>query len=318
MAESPRSLKELSALLDALSANIGQVFLGKPEVIRLVLVSLLADGHLLLEDVPGVGKTLLAKALARSLSCKFARIQFTPDLLPSDLIGVTIYREQTGQFLFQPGPVFTEILLADEINRATPRTQSALLEAMSERQVTVDGETRRLGTPFLVVATQNPYEFEGTYPLPESQVDRFLLRLKVGYPNREAERAILTQHRVGEPIDSINSVLGPDDILALQKFTREVQVDPTIADYVLDLIEATRANPEIVLGASTRAALALYRASQAMAVTAGRDYVVPDDVKGIAEAVLAHRLVTRGWTQGGHPDASPAVREILSRVRIPA
>ena len=182
MPDTPPSLKELSARLEALRANIGQVFLGKPDVIRLALIALLADGHLLLEDVPGVGKTLLAKALARSLTCKFNRIQFTPDLLPSDLIGVTIYREQTGQFQFQPGPVFAEIVLADEINRSTPRTQLALLEAMSERQVTVDGETRRLGTPFLVVATQNPHEFEGTYPLPESQVDRFLMRVKVGYP----------------------------------------------------------------------------------------------------------------------------------------
>ncbi len=317
MAESLRSLKELSAHLAALRANIGQVFLGKPEVIRLVLVGLLADGHLLLEDVPGVGKTLLAKALARSLTCKFTRIQFTPDLLPSDLIGVTVYREQTGQFLFQPGPLFAEIVLADEINRATPRTQSALLEAMSERQVTVDGETRPLGPPFLVVATQNPHEFEGTYPLPESQIDRFLLRLKIGYPDREAERAILAQHRGGEPVETLAPVLGPAEILALQIHTREVRVDPAIADYVLDLVEATRTHPEIVLGASTRAALALYRASQAQAVTSGRDYVVPDDVKSLAEAVLAHRLVTRGWAQGGHPDGSPVVREILARLKVP-
>jgi MoxR-like ATPase len=317
MAELPRSQKELSTLLDALRANIAQVFLGKPDVIRLVLVGLLADGHLLLEDVPGVGKTLLAKALSRSLACKFSRIQFTPDLLPSDLTGVTIYREQTGQFIFQPGPIFTEIVLADEINRATPRTQSALLEAMSERQVTVDGETRRLGPPFLVIGTQNPYEFEGSFPLPESQVDRFLIRLKVGYANRENERAILTQHRSGEPVEDLKPVLSPKEIVDMQVCTRDVRLDGAIADYILDLVDATRSSPDIVLGASTRAALALYRASQAMAVVAGRNYVVPDDVKVLAEPVLAHRLVTRGWTQGGHPDASPVVREIVARVKVP-
>src|SRR5690348_11826145 len=194
MSMPPRPPKELAALLDTLASNIGGVFLGKPEVIRLALVALLADGHLLLEDVPGVGKTLLAKSLARSLACRFNRIQFTPDLLPGDLIGVTIYRDKSGEFVFQPGPLFAEVVLADEINRATPRTQSALLEAMSERQITVDGTTRQLGPPFLVVATQNPHEFEGTYPLPESQLDRFLLRVRVGYPDRATERAILTQH----------------------------------------------------------------------------------------------------------------------------
>ena len=314
---SSRSPRELAALLESLQANVGRVFLGKPEVIRMVAVALLADGHILLDDVPGVGKTLLAKALARSLACKFHRIQFTPDLLPADLIGVTIYKAQTGDFVFHPGPVFAEIVLADEINRATPRTQSALLEAMQERQVTVDGTTRPLGPPFLVVATQNPHEFEGTYPLPESQLDRFLLRVKVGYPDRQAERAILTHHRAGEPVEKLQPVLQPADILALQAHVRTVRVDAAIAEYILDLIGETRKHAELALGASTRAALALYRAAQAYAVTAGRDYTVPDDVKALAEPVLAHRLVTRSWAAGGHPDSAPIVRDVLSKLKVP-
>jgi MoxR-like ATPase len=318
MSKPPRPPKELAALLDTLASNIGGVFLGKPEVIRLALVALLADGHLLLEDVPGVGKTLLAKSLARSLACRFNRIQFTPDLLPGDLIGVTIYRDKSGEFVFQPGPLFAEVVLADEINRATPRTQSALLEAMSERQITVDGTTRQLGPPFLVVATQNPHEFEGTYPLPESQLDRFLIRVKIGYPDRQAERAILTQHRGSEPIEGLKPVLDPTDLVALQAQTRAVRVDDAIADYILNIVDRTRSHTDVLLGASTRAAIALYRAAQALALTFGRDYVIPDDVKHLAESVLSHRLVTRGWTQGGHPDASPVVREILSKVEPPA
>ncbi len=309
--------EDLYALTSRLQENVGSVVLGKADSIKLAVVALLAEGHVLLEDVPGVGKTLLAKAFARSLGCVFHRIQFTPDLLPGDLIGTSVFHQPTGEFVFQPGPVFAQVVLADEINRATPRTQSALLEAMSERQVTVDGATRPLGPPFLVVATQNPYEFEGTYPLPESQLDRFLMRVRVGYPDREAERAILLQHRAGEPVESLGPVLTPDEVLSLQRQTRAVTVDPSVADYVLDIVEGTRAHPDVSLGASTRAALALYRAAQASALTAGRDYVTPDDVKTLASPVLAHRLVTRGYAGGGHDDAGRVVAEVLSGVTVP-
>jgi MoxR-like ATPase len=313
----PQPPADLARLLDTLRENVAGVFLGKPEVIRLAVIALLADGHLLLEDVPGVGKTLLAKALARSLNCSFHRIQFTPDLLPGDLIGTSIYHQHESRFEFQPGPVFAQVIVADEINRATPRTQSALLEAMSERQVTVDGLTRPLGPPFLVLATQNPYEFEGTYALPESQLDRFLLRVKVGYPDRAAERSILTQHRRGEPVDSLQPVLQPSEIVALQLLTRNVRVEQPVADYMLDLVHATRDHPDVSLGASTRAALAYYRAIQATAMLAGRQYATPDDVKVLAVPVLAHRLMTKAWDQGGSNDTVAIVEEILARTKVP-
>jgi MoxR-like ATPase len=311
--------EQIRPLLGRLQENVGSVLLGKPELIRLSLIALLAEGHLLLEDVPGVGKTLLAKALARSLDCTFHRIQFTPDLLPSDVLGTSIFHQPSGEFVFQPGPIFAQIVVADEINRATPRTQSALLEAMSEQQVSIDGRTRPLEAPFLVLATQNPFEFEGTYPLPESQLDRFLMRLAVGYPDRAAERNILLQHRAGEPVDHLQPVIGVAEVLALQAKVRVVRVEPALADYVLDLTEATRKHPEVTLGASTRAGLALYRATQAAALIDGRDYAVPDDVKALAPAVLAHRILTRGFRQSSRDDTATAVlREIIETTPVPA
>jgi MoxR-like ATPase len=304
--------------LARLRASLGTVLLGKPEVIDLALVNLLAEGHLLIEDVPGVGKTLLARALARSLGCTFHRIQFTPDLLPSDLIGTSVFHQATGRFAFQPGPLFAQIVLADEINRATPRTQSALLEAMNDRQVTVDGQTHSLGPPFLVMATQNPYEFEGTYPLPESQLDRFLIRLAIGYPDRAAEKAVLAQHRGCEPVDSLEPVLTAEEIVRLQAQVRQVRVDDSLNDYILDLVTATRQHPDVYLGASTRAALSLDRAARARALLDGRDYVIPDDIKRLADAVLTHRLLVKGHRTGLPGDsASKIMRDILQRIPVP-
>jgi MoxR-like ATPase len=307
--------------LSRLHDTVAGVLLGKPEVVRLALVALLAEGHLLIEDVPGIGKTLLAKALARSLSCSFHRIQFTPDLLPADLLGTSVFQQDKGQFVFMPGPLFAQVILADEINRATPRTQSALLEAMSDRQVSMDGVSRPLGPPFFVLATQNPYEFEGTYPLPESQLDRFLLRLRIGYPDRPAERQILTAHRGGEPVDHLQSVLSPEEVLRLQEVVRTVRVDDSLSEYLLDLVCATREHPDVTLGASTRAALALYRAAQALALIEGLDYVVPDHVKRLAPAVLAHRLLTRRAATArlglGEGPAEEIVAEIVRQTPIP-
>lgn len=316
---SPPPADELMAMLNRLLDNVGTVVLGKTEVIKLAVVALLAEGHVLIEDVPGVGKTLLARALAASIDCSFRRIQFTPDLLPSDILGSSVYNGVTGEFIFKEGPVFSNVILADEINRTTPRTQSALLEAMSDSQVSVEGKTYPLDPPFIVLATQNPYEFEGTYVLPESQLDRFMIRLKMGYPIRSEERKVLSSHRRGEPVESLRPVLGSDDIIQLQHGVRAVRFEDSIAEYLLDIVHATRKAEELHVGVSTRGALTLYRAAQSLALVSGRDYVVTDDVKTLAVPVLAHRVVGKSFLQAGEFGAAEEViRDLVDRVRVPS
>ncbi len=297
------------SMVAQLESNISSVVLGKRNVIRMCLVGLLAGEHVLLEDVPGVGKTLVGKALARSVQGEFCRLQFTPDLLPSDIVGGSIFDARNAEFVFHRGPIFANIVLADEINRAPPRTQSALLEAMSDGQVSVDGATYELPAPFMVIATQNPYEYEGTYSLPESQLDRFLLRISVGYPNRESERSVLLSHREGRPVDSLKPVISGAQVVELQEGVRSISVDDSIYDYVLDIVEATRNSSELRVGVSTRGALSLYRASQAWAMIDGRDYVTPDDVKQLASSVLAHRVIAADVAFGAKKDEAEAIIE---------
>ena len=310
--------EDLQALVRKLEQNMCQVVLGKPEVVRLCLVALMAGEHVLLEDVPGVGKTLIGKALARSVDGHFCRIQFTPDLLPSDIVGSSIFNPKNSEFVYNRGAIFANVVLADEINRAPPRTQSALLEAMSDGQVSVDGQTHDLNLPFIVIATQNPFEFEGTYMLPENQLDRFLLRISIGYPDRVDERQVLATHRNGEPVDSLQPVLTCDDIRTLQSATRQVRVDDSIYDYILDLVHATRSSPDMHVGVSTRGALALYRASEASALIEGRTYVVPDDVKRLAIPVLSHRIVAKGLLREGQRETGEAlIQRIVDETKTP-
>jgi MoxR-like ATPase len=309
---------ELTDLIARLQQNISSVVLGKPDAVRLAVVALLAGEHVLLEDVPGVGKTLMGKAIARSLAGLFHRIQFTPDLLPADITGSSVYNNQTHEFVFLPGPIFANIVLADEINRATPRTQSALLESMSERQVSADGQTHPLPRPFMVIATQNPVEFEGTYPLPESQLDRFLLRIPLGYPERQVETEVLTSHREGEPVDSLNPAIDCQQVSMLQMAVRQVAVENSISQYVLDIVEATRHCDELHVGVSTRGALALYRAAQASALLSGRRFVVPDDVKKLTVPVLSHRVIPKGYLHGGQREAIESlIEQLVSNIPVP-
>jgi MoxR-like ATPase len=311
-------MTRLHERLRALEDNINSVFLGKAETVRLALVALLAEGHILIEDVPGVGKTLLAKALARSIDGVFHRIQFTPDLLPSDVIGTSVFHPPSNEFVFKPGPIFANIVLADEINRATPRTQSALLEAMSDRQVSVDGVTYPLEPPFLVVATQNPYEYQGTYPLPENQLDRFALRLRLGYPDRQIERRVLAQHRSGEPVESLRPVVSREDILAMQAEVRQVRMEDSLHDYLLDIVTATRNREDIQLGVSIRGGLILYRCAQALAYCENRDFVIPEDIKRLAVPVLAHRIFAVGYRYNGQlQNNERIIAEILEATPVP-
>jgi MoxR-like ATPase len=305
------------SVADRVIANVGKVIVGKHEVAELMLVALLCEGNVLVEDVPGVGKTMLARALARSLGCDFRRIQCTPDLLPSDVTGVEIYNQAGGTFEFRPGPIMTNIVLVDEINRATPRTQSALLEAMQEQQVTVDRQTVNLPRPFMLMATQNPIELEGTFPLPEAQLDRFLLRLEIGYPSETEETAVLSRFREENPLDSLEAVTGAGELLGLQKLCRRVYVDESVRDYMVSTVRATRKHDDVKLGASPRASLGLYRAAQTTAAFQGRTHVLPDDVKRLAVPTLAHRLIAKTEARLRDHTAEKIITDIVNTFPVP-
>jgi MoxR-like ATPase len=297
-------------------ANVERVIIGKHHEVRLALVALLCRGHLLIEDVPGTGKTVLAKAIARSLGCTFRRIQFTPDLLPSDVTGLSIYNQKTQEFEFRPGPIMSQVVLADEINRATPKTQSSLLETMEERQATIDGTTYSMPDPFLVIATQNPIEYEGTFALPEAQLDRFMLRIRLGYPELLEEILILDEQKRTHPLEDLEVVCSVDELRGMQSAIRDIYVDPTVADYIVRLVSSTRSHPDVYLGASPRGSIALYRAGQALAGLLGRDYVIPDDIKALAEPALAHRLIIKTSSTIHDVQSGSVVRELLDSTPI--
>jgi MoxR-like ATPase len=307
---------ELSRRVASVVENVEKVIFGKHHEVELALVALLCRGHILIEDVPGTGKTVLAKSLSRSIGCSFRRIQFTPDLLPSDVTGVAIFDQRTNSFEFRPGPVMSQIVLADEINRATPKTQSALLEAMEERQITVDGVTYRLPEPFLVMATQNPIEYEGTFPLPEAQLDRFFLRLQLGYPAPAQEVAILDAQRVQHPIETLGQVVSSEDLIGAQQSVRDIHVAPAVKNYVVSVVGATRSHPDVYLGASPRGSLALTRAAQAYAAIRGRDFVLPDDVKALAAPTLSHRLILQPQARLKDLATTTVIAEVLASVPV--
>ena len=314
------SLELVSRVAEAaarIKASIGQVLVGKEDVVELTLAAVLSGGHILIEDVPGIGKTTLARALASSLDCVFKRIQFTPDLMPSDITGINYYNQRSGEFEFRPGPIISQVVLADEINRATPRTQSALLEAMGERQVTVDDATVPLPSPFLVIATQNPIELEGTFPLPEAQLDRFLLRLQLGYPDEPEEEEMLVRFGNADPLAELKPVVAAAEVVEFQTLTQRVYVDPVLRNYAVRVVQATRQHQEVELGASPRATMGLYRCSQALAVIRGREYVTPDEIKMLAPYALSHRMILKSQARLRERTAAGIIQDILEQVTVP-
>lgn len=311
------SAKIIQDFAKSITDNLERVIVGKSETVELVVVGLLCQGHLLIDDVPGVGKTVLARSLAKSLGCDFSRIQFTPDMLPSDVTGVSIFNQVTREFEYRPGPIMAQIILADEINRATPKTQSAMLEAMEERQVTVDGATYPLPKPFLVMGTQNPIEYEGTFPLPEAQLDRFFMRVRMGYPQLMDEIKVLEQQQLQHPILTLKPVATVEELLNVQELVKTIYVSPAVKRYIVEIVRATRENPDIYLGSSPRGSLGLFRAGQAMAAIQGRDYVLPDDIKFLAEYVLSHRMVVQPASRLRNLTADQVVREIVTSLPVP-